>query len=130
MTLDKALETIATQRERIVWLESELGLTDTIEELDGLVRALGVKACVAKTVLRLYRAKGRTLTKLQIAESIHQVTGYDYDDTTIVRVCVHYARTALGLDAIRTVWGGGYGMTPAGMERVRAVLEGERRMAA
>jgi hypothetical protein len=41
----------------------------------------------------------------------------------ISKVWVCSARKALGHDSIENVWGKGYRMTPAGIARVRAIVE-------
>lgn len=125
MTCDRCAELL----EEIVYLRSELGLSSGATEL-GLVRealrdvgAGGARiAAAAGLICALYGAKGRVLL-LELVPP----TRIDNDrDVGIVKVWVCYARKGLGESAIENVWGRGYRLTLAGLERVRAILEPAR----
>ncbi len=116
-------ERIAELEEENAWLRSELGLVVDGDQLATLRKTYEMATGAACLVLALYRAKGRLLNKLQLHEAIPAIWK-DHDERCVkivdVRIC--HARKGVGRDAIETICGQGYGLTPEGMEKVRAAL--------
>jgi len=118
--------------ERVAWLESELGLqraADVFAKIRAAMPAVvhgNLRGRATGLVTALYKAEGRTMTSYQIMEALPALSGIDERDPGIVKVWVCAARKTLGRDSIETVWGRGYRMTPAGLARVKAILEPER----
>ena len=116
---------------------------ERIEELEAQVRALRSRsrtpfeairrayplspAC-AWLVLCLYEANGAVVSYDDILEHI----SWSPDDTgtEVVKVQVCHVRKALGFDAVVTVHGHGYRLTPEGITLVRSVLEPKAEAAA
>ena len=121
----------AEKDERIAWLEGELGLQRSSGEIDALYRAFpmapGKHSCTGRafdTILVLYHAKGRVVSRLQIMDAIPPKNGGDDERTAqSVSVWVLRARKMLGRDAIHSVWGRGYRLSDEAMIRVQAVLD-------
>ena len=121
----------AEKDERIAWLESELGLQkdgDAYANLRNVLmtartptsRHTGSAGCV----MALYHAKGRTMTRLQILEACPSPSGIEDRVEKVVDVWICFARKSLGREAIESVWGRGYRLTPMGVERVGAIIGG------
>lgn len=117
-------------RERIAWLESELGMRGRAEVADRLRRALHQPGQqrhafgAAKMLAALYTAQGRPLSLYQLMEASPPASGAIEDDRDpkLVVVWISSARKGLGFDAIATVWGHGYRLTPEGIARVAEIL--------
>lgn len=109
-------------RERVAWLEAELGLRGEAEALDALNMAFGLARGVAQIVMRLYRAKGHLVTKAMLEEAIDHKFASDEPCRKFVEVYIGRARRALGFAAIRTAPGLGYAMQPEGLGRIDAIL--------
>lgn len=111
-------DTVEDLRAEVRHLRSELGLSMEASDVDDL-RALGLTPLEAKTVLCLYRAKGKVRSRFQITEAI----GSDVEDASrLLAVLVVRIRHKMGDDFITTARGVGYRLTAAGVERVRGVL--------
>lgn len=118
-------------QERVAYLESELGIQDTADIQDRLMRALRrpdakwTKANgAARLIARLYAAKGKPVTTLQLLEATPAKAIYDERNAEIVKVWICFGRKTLGKDAIVTVWGFGYRLSDTGMAQVTAILDG------
>lgn len=114
--------------ERVAWLESELGLRRSAERINRLKRLIPTyrqsgRGLAAHLIEALYAANGKMLTKWQIMEALPSPTRNEERLLKLVDVVVCNARHGLGKDAIETVWGHGYRMTPKGLDAVRAILE-------
>lgn len=116
----------AELEERVAWLESELGLRVDADEIYVLQRAFGLAPGEAHLVRALYAARGRTLTHLQILDAIPSPGGLEDRSFTNINTLICRVRKGLGRDAIITVWGRGYQISPIGAERIRSVLNAAR----
>ena len=123
----------AEKDERIAWLESELGLQRSANEMGMMREAFPVRPMGASctglafsVILALYHAKGTTLSVYQLMERIPPKSNHEDDRIPHgVAVWVYRARQILGdRDAIENVWGRGYRLSEEAMARVRAVLGG------
>lgn len=122
--------------ERVAWLESELGLQRDADVEARMLAAFPHQAGVPyhpsrrgalRALLALYQAKGRPVTHLQILEAVPPANGGDDERTSnLVATWVCVARRIVGRDAIESVWGKGYRLTPTGLARVSAALEADR----
>lgn len=111
-------------RERIAWLESELGLQNKahlVEKLRPHITRHNRQCQVAQFFVVLWLARGRPVSNFQLMESIRSPMGVDRD-SNIVKVWASKARKALGMDAVNTISGFGYQLTPAGMRKVAEIL--------
>lgn len=122
MNLQQALERIAD-------LEAELSLYRVDEGLEEALQNAfrresaerghsgNYSGWASKCAAALYRARGRTLSRLTLLDRINPDL-----EASCVSVAVVQVRKMFGQDGVRTVWGIGYAMTPAGLARVDAVL--------
>lgn len=114
--------------EEVAYYKSELGgnlAADHVVAIKSAMRGGSAhgRACPAKLVLSLYRAKGRTVTKLQLLEAIPPKDGgEDERDAKICDVWVCQARQFLGPEIIETVWGRGYRISAYGTDLVGRLL--------
>lgn len=123
----------AELEERVAWLESELGLQNDMTMAERLRRHF-IDSCGTgwrgqqrsggvRVILALFAAKGRAMSRDQLLEAIPPFRGGDDErQPKIVDVWVCWARKAIGRDAISSVWGRGYQLTKAGVERVAAIV--------
>jgi DNA-binding response OmpR family regulator len=127
-------------RERVAWLESELGLQRDQTDVEALRRVIlrfryrsgGIgSAHCARMLLALYRAGGRAMSRYQLMEAAPPSGGGEDDrNANLVGVMMCLARRALGYGAIENVWGSGYRLTPTGIARVAEILGEAQRAAA
>ena len=110
-------------KEQVAFLRAEQGLVEDAEKVERLTRALTLRPFVAKLLLRLYVVKGRILSRQSLEETIAPIAPYS-PDSNMINVAVCHARRAIGKDGIETHSAIGYAITPAGMERVAAALDG------
>ena len=109
--------------EEVAYLRRELGLMRDDNEIAALRRAYPMHRGGARVVMALRAAAPRGLTYLQLDEAVPQIKGTSGErDLKIITVWTHYARKALGHDAIETVWGKGLRLTPSGIALVDAAL--------
>lgn len=109
--------------EDIAYLKSELGLRAGLDEIEALRKAFGLTPSCAKLVLALYRAKGRTVTQLQMLEIMPPRYTIEDDRTSqIVNVQCSKTRKALGPGLLQNVWGQGFKLSPAGLDIVGLAL--------
>ena len=110
-------------RERIVWLESELGIqshTALVEKLRP--HAMINRGQTAQFIAVLWLAKGKPVSNFQLLEAIPSPMDVDRDPH-IVRMWASRARDAIGFfDSVRTIKGFGYQLTSAGVARVAEML--------
>jgi hypothetical protein len=119
----------AELEEEVAYLRGELALTheaETYARLRAHLRSRpgSHRGGAIGLITALYSAHGRVLTTAQIMDAV-PATKTEHEDRMpdISKVWVCSARKALGHDSIENVWGKGYRMTPAGIERVRAIVE-------
>ncbi len=115
--------------DRIIELEDLLGIqqTDTLQLAlrEAIIIRPGGRRQVLQFILALYNAKGRILSHNLLLFAIPPSANPYGDDervSNITRVWASSARRALGKDAIATVWGIGYYLTPVGREKVAELL--------
>lgn len=106
----------------VAWLRSELGLRLDMEEIAKLSNAFGFSPNQSKLALTLLASNGRPVTRLQLDEAMPGDADRSY---SYVSVYISHIRQALGFDAIETIWGQGYRLTPAGADQIRAVLQAD-----
>jgi len=114
-------------RERIAWLESELGLQSELdlesrlERVMDSIRAIHVgRPQIARFMLALYAAKGRPVTHFQLLEAM---PGSEERQPHFTAVIACRARKVFGADAIENIYGRGFRITQAGMARIAEILE-------
>lgn len=115
-------------KERIAWLESELGLQrdfDALKKIHGEMKGStpNPKWSVARMLLAMYAAKGRPMSRAQMLEaSPPRSRGEDDRAFSLTSVWVCKAREIFGREIIENVWGVGYRLTPVGMAKIAAIL--------
>jgi DNA-binding response OmpR family regulator len=114
-------------RERIAWLEQELGLRMSNSVTDKVMRAFRLTPAEAWFVIVLWEAKGRPVERHWLLDNkpVVRAKQTEYPSLNMLRVYINKVRGQLGKDAIRAVWGIGYAMTPTGIELVNKALEQE-----
>jgi len=110
----------------IEYLRSELGLSmaaHRVQKIRDLLPQGSSRGVIAKLLICLYQAKGKPLTRGQIFDAVPPYSGEDDDrGYNYISMLVCKAREHVGFDSIKTIWGGGYALTPKGMAWVaRAV---------
>jgi DNA-binding response OmpR family regulator len=113
--------------EEVAWLKGELGLRLDADKIAVLSNAFGFSPNQTKMALTLLASNGRPVTRIQLDEAMPGAPERSY---SYVSVYVSHIRQALGFDAIETVWGQGYRLTPAGAEKIRAALAPTQKVAA
>lgn len=121
MTLE---ERIAELEEEVAYLRSELGLTHSAGREANFRKSLGITAQESRFLMALYDARGRMLLKTQLEDAIKR--GFDGKAQKVVDVYACRVRKRIGFDAIETVWGSGYRITPKGIAIVEAIEPKER----
>ncbi len=102
----------------VAYLRSELGLDLNEERIAFFCDRLNLMPTAGRMLDALYQAKGRPLSIQRLLDAMNSA-----DETgkgVGVRVC--HIRKVLGFEAIATRWSRGYSLTPAGMQRVNALL--------
>jgi DNA-binding response OmpR family regulator len=123
-------ERIAELEAENAWLRGELGAARDADKHETLCKVFGTRHGTSlRLIVALHAAKGRAMTHGQLEDVIGPDREAEYHED-MVKVVVCNARKAIGRDAIRTLWGAGYAMTPAGMAKVDAALGIADRMAA
>lgn len=107
-------------RERVAWLEGELGLVRDAERRMHLRRALRVTPQEAQILLALESAYPRPVQKWALEEMLptHWRSG---EQSNFITVHIAHLRTKIGKTMIATETRA-YRLTPAGVEKVRAAL--------
>ena len=113
---------VETLQERVAYLESEMGIAVDHGEIATIITRLSVRSSVARTIMALYRAKGRWLTRGQIEEMLNPDYTYSYD-SNMAAVMICHARRVLGWEAIENIVTMGWRLTEIGLARVRACLD-------
>jgi DNA-binding response OmpR family regulator len=116
-------------KERIAWLESELGIVNQRETMLALSRGLKIRPGAATLLARLYAARGKFVTTYQLLDLTADVARDDDRQINNVSVTIFTLRKALGRDAIDTAYGHGYRLSAAGVVRVAAIVEPQARAA-
>lgn len=119
--------------EEVAYLRSELRLSGSEAEIDRLRDFLGPtgsRGLVVGFVMALHRANGRTLAPWTLLDAMPSPTGNQDRTQELVKSVACFARKALGRDAIETVWGRGYRLSPAAMVRITNALARPERAAA
>ena len=108
--------------EEVAYLRSELGAT-TDHDRDKLIAALRTTLAEARILSALYAARGRPVSNWRLAEAAPpgRMTA-DRNDVAAVKVWISRIRRKLGADAVLTIHGLGYALSPAGMAIVDAAL--------
>ena len=109
--------------DEVVYLRSELGLMRDDDDLAALRQVYPMPRSAARLVLALRAAGQRGLTYQQLDDALPQVRGAEGErQLKVLTVWAHYARKALGFDAVETIWGRGFRLSPQGAARVDAAL--------
>jgi hypothetical protein len=115
----------------VVYLRSELGLMRDDDDLAALRQAYPMPRSAARLVLALRAAGQRGLTYQQLDDALPQVRGAEGErQLKVFSVWAHYARKALGFDAVETIWGRGFRISPQGAARVDAALNTQHKRSA
>lgn len=103
----------------LAYYRSEVEIVDDMDATRKLKERLGVQGDTeARILLHLSRCRHNTATKLQLHDLLNsEETGSKAVDVFICRL-----RKKLTFEAIETLWGAGYRLTPLGLEQVRAAL--------
>lgn len=81
--------------------------------------ALGLTAGQLRYVMRLYRAKGEFVPMAMLARDMLDAGA----DIGTVKTQLCKVRRLLGPDSVRSIWGGGYQLSPRIRARIADVLE-------
>jgi DNA-binding response OmpR family regulator len=108
--------------ELTAYYEDVLGVTEDLDRLDRLRKHFGLQPQAAWLMSRLVAMNGRLMRREALIDNMpgndraHE-RGDKLIDVQMVRV-----RKALGRDAVETVHGVGWKLTPRGIERVQQAL--------
>lgn len=132
MTCPHCADRIAELEDEIRCLKRELALSTDEREVAIIsehfrsVNGEG-RPAVARMISYLYGTRGRPVHWLALLEAVppryERTESLDRADN-LVRVWISCARKYLGRDAITTVHGVGYRLSPSGLETVSAILNG------
>lgn len=120
---------LAERDDELAYLRSELALRVDADHIEAVRRRFVVYPCVARMLIALYQARGRTVTPGQLDQAIPEKI-VDERGPFFIRALVFKARQALGPDAVECVRGQGYRLTSSGMALVGAVVDAAPRRAA
>jgi DNA-binding response OmpR family regulator len=112
MDLYGKIETL--QAEVAYWKSEALGNAE-IDDQTLFARAFGLARQPVWLLNHLYAKRGRTVTRNHIAENMPGHVDPDVRDTKIVDQIIHRIRKKLGHEAVQTVWGKGFYLTPEGI---------------
>lgn len=110
--------------DEVVYLRGELGLTTSASAIGAVKAATGLSDGPARVLLALYRTKGRALAKHQILDTVPAQRTIDDRDPKLADVWICRIRQATCFEAVDTVWGQGYAISPTGRAIVEKALEG------
>jgi len=117
--------------DEVAYLRSELGLMRDDDDVAALRQAYPMPRSAARLVLALRAAGQRGLTYQQLDEALPQTRGPDGErQLKVLTVWACHARKALGSDAIQTIWGRGFRISPQGAARVDAALNTQHKRSA
>jgi DNA-binding response OmpR family regulator len=112
--------------EEVAYLRSELRPT-LDHDRDKIITAL--RTTVAETLIlsALYASRGHPVSNWRLAEAAPagRMTA-DRNDMAAIKVWISRIRRKLGADAVLTIRGLGYALTPVGAAQVEAALSTER----
>lgn len=109
-------------RERIAWLESELGVQNSQTQIRLICSAFALTKTEAWFVMTLWKAKGRTVDRFWLLDNrplLDRTT--DRENINVLRVYMSKLRKLFG-PHINPQWGKGYYMTAEGIALVDAVI--------
>lgn len=109
--------------ELIAYYEDVLGVRENVERVAQLRQAFRLPAGPAWLLSRLVAADGRLFRRDALIDHLPANDSSLDRNEKIIDVYMVRIRKALGADGVETVWGVGWRLTPAGRQRVRAVLE-------
>lgn len=112
-------------REEIKFLRRQVNVQAETSVVDTLARMFKLTLQEAALLGALYEARGRTLSKWALEESLPKGDIMRDRDIKIVDVVVCKLRRKVGAAAIDTLWGRGYGISAVGLERINAALAGD-----
>lgn len=115
--------------EQVAFLKSELGIVEDAFELNRIRSALGVRGWnEAKIILRLMKAKKHVATH----DLLHELVSTRHRELSSKNVDVYVCRLRkrLGDDAIKTIWGVGFEITPVGLAIMADLLSSQEQLAA
>lgn len=115
MPVDELLELTA-------FYEDVLGVHDDQVRTVALRSAFGLQPAAAWLLSRLAAADGRLFRRDALADYLPSRDTAEERGIKIVDVHMVKVRKAIGDDAIETVWGVGWRLTPLGLLRVRRAL--------
>lgn len=104
-------------REKVAYLESELGLADEATLSADFHQMRGLTQIQVRILMALYRAHGRILSVSQLID----LTGLDTMRIELMRVHIFNLRRRVGKDVIANSWSLGYRITPQGMAVVESM---------
>ena len=103
------------------YLRGELGLVHDQGKVWRLQSVHGITGAEARTLLALYRAKGRVMTVRQILDAVSPDGSSDVNSNNVA-VWLSRVRKRVGDGWTASHWGRGYSMTTAGLAAVREAL--------
>lgn len=115
-------ETCADLRERIAYLESELGVQASDTEFARVKAAFGLQPMSTRIVLALWKVRGDVIGRWRLEELIRG-DGEDCSEG-LLKVHISRVRKRLGKDAVDNVWGRGYRLSDEALGRVDAAVNG------
>ena len=122
LALAEAANQIQDLKEEIRYLRGIIQQRADVELQASAQAAFGWSPLTARLAMLLYARAGRIVAKGAIMDALY-LDDPDTPEVHIISVLIHRIRDSLGKDAIVTQHGTGYGMTPEGVERLRAVLD-------
>jgi len=114
-------------KERIAWLETELGLRVKNDNTATIMQTFHLTPIEAWFVLVLWEAKGRPVDRYWLLDNRPTTRDRisEYPSLNMLRVYINKVRAQIGKGSIKGVWGVGYAMTPEGMELITKTLKEE-----
>lgn len=121
MTLEEQIEVLRQEIEDLREWVMRRPLTNTVNRL---VLAGFTRNCAIFTAA-LYEARGHSLSRDEVEQLLPTRSGHYLDRAPkTVDVMLHRIRKILGKDAIKTIWGRGFMMTPTGIATVAKLVGG------
>lgn len=111
--------------ELAAYYEDLLGVNENLERQLTLKKAFSLPGGPAWLLSRLAAADGRLLRKEALIDHLPANDSAHERQDKLVDVHMCRLRKAIGADAIETVWGVGWRLTPVGRLRVKRALEEE-----
>ena len=109
-------------KERIAWLEAELGVQTNQTQIRVMCSTFAMTQTEAWYALVLWKAKGRTVDRFWLLDNRPTLErNEDGDHLNVLRVYMSKLRTLLG-PYVKSDWGKGYFLTPEGIELIDKTL--------